>query len=340
VSSRQFLKAASILQILGCAVALSACTNSGGGWFGSESASAATATPPAPQTATTPLAKTVAHTSIPALVNDVPITEYDVNQRMRLDRLGNGGKPASRQAVLDELIDELVEAIEGQRQNIGIPDQQVDGAFANIAQHVKMTPAGLTKALASEGIDAKSLKKRLRAQMLWQALVQRRTAAKATVTNQAVKEALAAKGNANPTTTEYRLQQIIFVVPHGSGAAVAAQRRSQAIAFRQRFSGCEGSIEQAKQLRDVVVKDMGRRMASDLTGPQGEAVLKTKVGDTTPPLTTDDGISLIAVCATHDVQSTAQVRTEVENNLYIKQAADLGKDYLKELRDRAIIERR
>ena len=69
-------------------------------------------------------------------------------------------------------------------------------------------------------------------------------------------------------------------------------------------------------------------------------MLKTKVGETTLPLATDDGIALIAVCATHDVQSTAQVRTEVENNLYIKQAADLGKDYLKELRDRAIIERR
>jgi peptidyl-prolyl cis-trans isomerase SurA len=341
VSSRQFLRAVSFLQIFGCAVALSACTSSGAGWFGSDSAAAATATPPAPQTATTPLAKTVAHSSIPALVNDVPITEYDVNQRMRLDRLGNGGKPANRAAVVDELIDELVEAIEGQRQQINIPDQQVDGAFANIAQHVKMSPAALVKALASEGIDAKSLKKRLRAQMLWQALVQRRTVAKAQVTNQAVKEALAAKGNAaSQTITEYRLQQIIFVVPRGSAAAVAAQRRNQAVAFRQRFAGCESSIEQAKQLRDVVVKDMGRRMASDLTGPQGEAVLKTKVGETTLPLATDDGIALIAVCATHDVQSTAQVRTEVENNLYIKQAADLGKDYLKELRDRAIIERR
>lgn len=281
----------------------------------------------------------MANSSIPVLVNDVPITAYDVDQRMRLDRLGNGGKPANRQTVIDELIDETLEALEAQRQNVGVPDSQVDGAFANIAEHVKMTPAGLVKALASQGIDAKSLKKRLRAQMVWQMLVQRRTVAKAQVSNQAVKDALQAKG-ASQTITEYKLQQIIFVVPKGSPQALVAQRRSQAIAFRQRFAGCDGSLNQAKELHDVVVKDMGRRVSSELVGPQGEAVLKTKVGETTPPLPTEDGVALIAVCATHDVQSTAQARTEVQNSLYIKQAADLGKDYLKELRDRAIIERR
>jgi hypothetical protein len=34
------------------------------------------------------------------------------------------------------------------------------------------------------------------------------------------------------------------------------------------------------------------------------------------------------------------VRADVENSLYLKQAEGLGKDYLKELRDRAIIEYR
>jgi peptidyl-prolyl cis-trans isomerase SurA len=285
--------------------------------------------------------KPTAHSSIPVLVNDVPITEYDVGQRQRLERLGSGGKPVSRDVVVDELIDETLEAIEAQRQNVYIPDQQVDAAFANIATHVKLNPAGLTKALASQGIDAASLKKRLHAQMVWQALVQRRTLGKAKVTNQAVKDALAAKGDAtNATTTEYTLQQIIFVVPKGSSDGVMGQRRSEAQAFRQRFAGCEGSLAQAKPLRDVVVKDLGRRMASELTGPDGDDLKKTKVGETTQPRQIDDGIALIAVCATRDIQSAGQARNEVENNLYLKQSADLGKDYLKELHDRAIIERR
>ena len=345
MSSRHFLKAVSLLQIAGSAALLSAGSAAPATPPPKPVAPATSATPATPDTTTTtpttPLVKPTANSSIPVLVNDVPITAYDVDQRMRLDRLGNGGKPANRQAVIEELIDETLEAIEAQRQNLNIPDQQVDGAFANIAQHVKLAPAALVKALATQGIDAKSLKKRLRAQMAWQTLVQRRTAAKAKVTNQDVKDALQAKGaSATQTITEYKLQQIIFVVPRGSPQTVVAQRRNQAIAFRQRFAGCDGSLDQAKELHDVVVKDMGRRISSDLVGPQGDAVLKTKVGETTQPLPTEDGVTLIAVCDTHDVQSTAQARTDAQNSLYIKQAADLGKDYLKELRDHAIIERR
>ena len=337
--SKAFGLPLSAVQVVACALVLSACADSGLDWFSKKSAPVAVAATDEPQPA--PLVKPTAHSSIPVLVNDVPITEYDIGQRQRLDRLGSGGKPVARETVVNELIDETLEAIEAQRQNVTIPDQQVDGAFANIASHVKLTPPGLTKALGSQGIDATSLKRRLRAQMVWQTLVQRRTLGKAKVTNQAVKDALAAKGDtANSTMTEYTLQQIIFVVPKGSPAGLVAQRRSEAVAFRQRFAGCDGSIAQAKPLRDVVVKDLGRRSASELTGPDGEDVKKTKVGEATLPRQIDDGVALIAVCATRDIQSAAQIRNEVQNGLYIEQAADLGKDYLQELHERAIIERR
>jgi peptidyl-prolyl cis-trans isomerase SurA len=142
------------------------------------------------------------------------------------------------------------------------------------------------------------------------------------------------------TITEYMLQQIVFVVPEGSSPNLSAQRRREAEAFRQRYQGCEGALEQAKQLRGVVVKDLGRRDSSQLSGPEGEQIKKTAVGKTAPPTQTEQGIELIAVCATRDIQSTAAARAEVENDLYLKQADNLGADYLKELRDRAIIEYR
>ncbi len=336
--SMRFRGVAPLLQVVACAAALAGCADFGDGWFGHKSAPATEA---APVTASGPLVKPTANSSIPALVNDVPITDYDVEQRRRLDGLGKGGKPASRDEVINELIDETLESIEAQRQNVNVPDAQVDGAFANIAQHVKMTPAGLTKALGSQGIDSASLKKRLHAQMVWQILVQRRTVAKAQITNQAVKDAIVAKGDITPkSATEYELQQIIFVVPKGSPAGVVNQRRAEAVAYRQRFAGCDQSINQAKQLRDVVVKSIGRRMSTDLSGDAGDVIQKTKVGETTPPQQSDEGIILIAVCAEHDIQGAAQAREEVQNDFYIKQSADLGKDYLKELRDQAIIERR
>ena len=214
-------------------------------------------------------------------------------------------------------------------------------AFTSIGARLKLSPAALTKALGSEGIQATSLKKRLEAQMSWQALVQQRTQQKASVKREDVTAALNAKGDPNALTiNEYTLQRIIFVVPSGSSAGAYAQRRNEASAFRQRFPGCDESLAKAKLLRGVVVKDIGRRDSTQLAGPDGDAIQKTAVGATAPPTQTDQGIELIAVCASKAIQSSAAARTEVENGLYLKQAQDLGKDYLKELRDRAIIEYR
>ncbi len=277
--------------------------------------------------------------SIPVLVNDVPITSYDIAQRTKLIRLG-GGKGGEK-AAIDELIDETLELLEAQRRGVNVPDAQVDFAFGSIAQNLKMSPAQFTKALGSQGVSADSLKKRLKAQIAWQQLVQQRTQQKAQVRTEDIAQAVLEKGDPSKlTVTEFTLQQIVFVVPQGSPASAYAQRSREASTFAQRFAGCDKSLEQAKQLRGVVVKDIGRRESTQLTGPQGQAVQKTPVGKVAPPTRTDQGVELIAVCATRDIHSSDAARAEVTNNLYFKQAEGLGKDYLKELRDRAIIEYR
>lgn len=276
---------------------------------------------------------------IPIIVNGVPITAFDINQRVRLMRLGGGS--ASTTTAANELIDETLQDLEGQRRGITVPNGQIEAAYAQIARNLKLSPANLTGALKSEGIQPETLKRRLRGQMVWQQLVQQRTQTKGAVKSDEILAALREKGDPqNMTTTEYILQQIVFVVPSGSSSNLYAQRRNEANAFRQRYAGCEGALEQAKALRGVVVKDIGRRDSSQLQGDQGEQIAKTAVGKAAPPFQTDQGIELIGVCSSKTIQSTAIARAEVENQLYLQQAEDLGKDYLQELRDRAIIEYR
>jgi peptidyl-prolyl cis-trans isomerase SurA len=281
----------------------------------------------------------LAQSSIKVLVNDQPITSYDISQRSKLMRLA--GVKGGEKAAIDELIDETLETYEGLKRGVKISDRRVDAAFSSIAEGLKMSPTQFTQALNSEGIESTSLKKRLRAQLVWQALVQARMQAGAAVKGSDVVAALASEGGVEgQTMTEVVLQQIIFVVPSGASAAQYAQRRREAVAFRQRFAGCDKSIEQAKQLRGVVVKDVGRRDSSQLQGAGGEAIKNTPAGRTVEPAQTDQGIELIAVCSKRDFQSNAAARVEVENKLFLEQNKDLGKDYLDELRKRAIIEYR
>ena len=323
---------------IACAIGLTACGGLGD-LLDPSSANPVTGGPVTGEIQTPDIPTLKKSSSIAVLVNEVPITNYDISQRRKLMELG--GAKASTKIATNELIDETLQLYEARKRGLKVPEAQVDGAYASIAQNLKMNPSQLTKALASRGIDSSSLKARLRAQVTWQYLVQRRTQQKAAVKTEDVASAVLAKGDPSKLTlTEFMLQQIVFVVPSGSNASLYAQRRREAEAFRQRFQGCDSSLEQAKKLRGVVVKNIGRRDSTQLSGPQGEDIKKTPAGKAAKPVQTDLGIELIAVCSTKEVQSTAAVRAEVTNDLYLKQSKDLGKDYMDELRKAAIIEYR
>ena len=315
---------------------LTACASSGG-LFGSTDKNALTRPPPTEGATFT--GRTVSNSSIAVLVNDQPITKYDVDQRTKLIQLGGGG--GSRKGATEELISETLQMIEARRRRVEVSDGQVDRAYASIGTQLKLTPSQFDAALRERGVNPNSLKRRLRAQIAWRTLVERRTRAESQISSADLTSALLARGDPESITlTEYSLQQIIFVVPSGSSDSAFTQRRREANRFRQRFQGCQTSLEQARQLKAVVVKDIGRRSSDQLTGPQGEEIGNTAAGSTTTPSRTGQGIELFAVCAAREVQSTAAARTEIQNKYALEQADDLGKDYLEELREAAIIQYR
>ncbi len=274
---------------------------------------------------------------IKVLVNGEPITSYDIAQRVAMQKIS--GQRASNSAAVEELINEAVQLSEARRRGITVPQPQIDAAFASIATQVKMTPAQFTRALAGAGVNADSLKNRIRAQIAWGQLMQGRMQ-RAAVNRQDITNELLARGDAAQTMKEYTLQQIIFVAPKGSSAGVYAQRRREAESFRQRFRGCDNALQQARGLRNVVVRDLGRRDTTQLGGAQGEEIGKTRTGSATRPRQTDQGIELVAVCAVREVRSNAAARAEIENRLLVAQSETVGKEYLDELRGKAIIERR
>jgi peptidyl-prolyl cis-trans isomerase SurA len=277
--------------------------------------------------------------SIRVVVNGDIITSYDIAQRARiLPLFGNKG---GEKGATEDLIDEMLKLQEGRKRGVNVPEKRVDAAYASLAGDKKISEKQLTQELGRLGIDADSMKRWIKVQMTWRELLQVRVRSEGQVKTADVMAAMLEKGSPEAMTmTEYTIQQIIFVVPEGSPANYVGQRRREAENFRGRFAGCDNSLAQAKELKGVVVREMGRRDASQLRGAQGEEIKKTQLGETTRPAQTDSGIELFAVCATREIQSNAAVRTEVETKLRFDQAKELGEDYLKKLRDAAIIQRR
>lgn len=279
----------------------------------------------------------LADSSIRVLVNDKPITSFDISQRARLIAL-TGGKGGEK-AATEELINQILQVREARKRGIVISDARVDGALTQIGQGMKMSLAQLKQALGSQGVGMDTLRERIRAQIAWTQVVQARARVDVSVKSSDVTAALMAKGSPDKMTTmEFTLQQIIFVIPKGSSAGYIAQRRREAESYRGRFAGCDTSVAQAKTLKDVAVRNMGRRTSSELTGEDGEEVQRTPAGKTTRPHQTPQGIELVAVCTTRQLQGDAAARSQVEMQLSMEQSKDLGKEYLDELRKKAIIQ--
>jgi peptidyl-prolyl cis-trans isomerase SurA len=280
-----------------------------------------------------------ADSSIRVLVNDKAVTSFDIAQRTKLMALAHekgGVKDATEQ-----LINELIELDDAKKHGFTIPDSRVDDAYARISQNMKMTPDQLTKALASQGIVADTLKRRIRVQIIWTQLVQAKSRAESSIKSSDITKALLSDSKPDKLqSTEFTLQQILFVVPKGSPAGYVAERRREAEGFKLRFAGCDKSMDQAKGLKDVVVRNIGRRTSNELTGADGKEVQDTPIGKTTPPQQVDEGVMLVAVCATRSIAGDSLARGDIENKLMAEQNKGVGDQYLKELRGKAVIQYR
>lgn len=287
-----------------------------------------------------PTGSASAQTVIKVVANGIAITSYDIAQRTRLKQIAN--EKGGSKAATDELIDEAVQLYEAKQRGVQISDTDVNNAFNGIAKQVKLSPTQFVQALSQQGVNASTLKSRLRAQMAWHALVQARMQRAAAFGTKEVEDQLAKAGKPteDTTTTEFILKQILFVVPKGSSAGYIAQRRREAEALRIRFTGCEKAVAQTSGLRDVAVRDLGRRNSAEMTGAQGTAIKVTPVGKATAPNTTDQGVELIAVCAKKQIQGQSAARQAVEDKLSQKQGEQVASDYLKELKGKAVIEYR
>ena len=77
------------------------------------------------------------------IVNGEPITALDIEQRAKLNQLSTH-KVATRQEVLDELINEKLKVREAKKWGLEIPSSEIDTAYASVASRMRLTPEQLT----------------------------------------------------------------------------------------------------------------------------------------------------------------------------------------------------
>ena len=182
-----------------------------------------------------------------------------------------------------------------------VSNARVDQAFNQFAKSNKMSPKQMTQALNQAGVSAKHFKQFIRVQMSWPRVVNARYSSGGRMSTEDLVAKMLERGGEKPTTTEYILQQIIFVVPQSKRSAILGKRKREAEQLRLRFVGCDNSREFAKGLKDVSVRDLGRFMQPALPQEWKKLVENTPQGKTTKTQTTDRGVEFIAVCSAKQV---------------------------------------
>ncbi|MFK0690461.1 SurA N-terminal domain-containing protein [Mesorhizobium sp. IMUNJ 23033] len=272
------------------------------------------------------------------VINDVPITTGDIAHRKAFLKLQRKKGDAAQ-----EMIDQTLRMAEVKRLGIKVTDEQVDAAYQRFATNNKMQLKQLDGVMAQSGVGKEHFKEFIRAQMAWnQALSARyRSGDGGSVTEQDAVRRMLDKGGSKPTAMEYMLQQVIFVVPASERSATLGKRKREADAMRARFNGCNTTREFAKGLIDVTVRDLGRVLAPQLPPEWADQIKATKVGGATATRETERGVEFIGICSSREVSDdkAAQMVFQSEGN-NDKNADDLSKKYVEELRKKArIVER-
>lgn len=243
-----------------------------------------------------------------AIVNGSVITGTDVDQRLALVVLANGGRVAPdqmqqlRAQVLRNLVDETLEIQAAEAADIKIEQSEVDANYARFAASQGKTQQQLTEFLRAAGSSPASIKRQIRGEMAWSRLQQRKIEPFVNVSDEEVKSIIA-RLNAQKGTEQYHVFEIFL----SATPETAPQARANADRIVQQLRGGASFLAYARQFSEAstaaVGGDLGWIQPAELPEQLAAVVRTLPVGTVSDPIAIPGGFSILTV------QDTKQILT-------------------------------
>jgi peptidyl-prolyl cis-trans isomerase SurA len=280
--------------------------------------------------------------TVAVMVNGEPITDLDIAQRSKLDFISSHKQP-SRQDVINELIDEKVKIKEAKKFGVDPGASDIDQAFAQMSQRMRVTPEQLTKSLEAQGIRAETLKQKIKTDMVWGSLVRGRYKERLQVGEKDVAEKVKAEGGDDAQQAdafEYRMRPVVLIMPRGSTPGAIELRQKDAETLRARVETCEQANQYFKSMPNAAIREMVIRTSADIPPNLRKVLDDTPVGHLTPPEVTKLGIEMVALCGRKPTTIDTPKRKEMREKMFAQKYEATSKAYLDEIRKGAMIEYR
>ena len=279
--------------------------------------------------------------NIVVMVNGDPITDFDIDQRSKLDQLTTQKTP-SRQEVINELIDDRVKLKEGKKYGVDPGVSDINQSFEGMAQRMRISTDQLTKSLEVKGVRPETLKARMKSEMVWTSLVRGRFKEKLMVGERDVAQAVQAQtgDKLQIEGTEYKMQPIVLIVPRGSSPTFLETRNKEAETYRSRIASCEEANSLFRSTPNATIRDSVTKTTAELPDALRKVLDDTPIGHLTAPEVTKAGIEMVVLCSRKPILIDTPKKREIREKMYSEKFEKTQKAYLAEIRKAAMIEYR
>lgn len=277
------------------------------------------------------------------IVNDQPITSFDVEQRIAISEI-LGDKPGSnpKPKVLQELINDELKRGEAVKLNAMPSERQIDEALSRIAKGAGTDVAGLQARLKAKRINWTDVREQVATSIAFNRLINAKYQIKVSVDEAEVTrrlEQFKADPRLKPVVI-YKLLEVMLPVEN-VGAMSSQLMMARAVEAQQlmsRYSGCASARKAAQGIFNVKVgkvfdADSGR-LPKELKAALDKAGTKRLVG----PIQGPGGVQLLGLCGTEKLSPEPPNRQQIENLIINEKYASFESRYVKELRRTAFID--
>lgn len=288
-------------------------------------------------TAVVPLAFDHAEAQAIALaVNGDPITTIDIEQRMKLLRAIH--RSATREAAVESMIGDRLMLREVSHYGVTIKDNEIGEQVTTDAAKMKITPQALLGEIERAGVQKDHYIGYFKSELGFTVLVKAMN--KGVEASEVQVRAELAKTGGKSSITQYTIRQVVFTLNPGDSPAAIGERAKQAEALRARFASCTSGLAYAKTLQGVAVREPLTRSSTSLSAQLKELLDKTPLGHLTPPSRSSSGLEMVAVCERGAAKDDTELRKTIADRILQAHFDENAAVRLKDLRSRAIIEKR
>ena len=265
-----------------------------------------------------------------AIVNGEIITGTDIDQRLALIVLANGGKVSDeererlRLQVLRNLIDETLQIQEAKSNEVKISSDEVEQSYGRVARNFKRTPTTMSAYLREQGSSDRSIKRQIQGELAWSRLLRRRVEPFVNVSDEEV-QAVIARLEAAKGAKEFRVGEIYLSSTSENQNEVAANARKIIEQIRKGGSFPAYARQFSEASTASVGGDLGWVRGPQLPDSLAAAVQDLAVGQIAGPIATPGGFSILYLADSRQVL-TADPRDAMLNlrQMSLKFAQNLG----------------